>query len=111
MAIFDVSLIISDNLYFSAMIISSATSANLVEKKKFHLEAVSSCAWSQISKTSVFAPDGLVQCGKICLKKGDSCNIFHHDKNDNMCTFGKVLMENDPKRYNSSLTNRLNRHF
>ena len=85
------SLVVVFFFFSSSIVLVLTTLANrVIESKTFHREKMNPHAWEQLNTTTILATDGVIQCGQICLNKGDSCNIFHFDKGTKMCTYGQV---------------------
>ena len=66
-------------------------SSNQIESQMFRLEKIKQSAWDGLANSHVASVDGIIQCGLICLKKGDKCDIFNFEKKNKTCSYGQVM--------------------
>ena len=67
-------------------------STNQIESQMFRLLKIKQSDWDGLKNSHVASVDGIIQCGLICQRKGDECDIFSFDKKNKTCSYGQVKL-------------------
>ena len=72
------------------LIAGSTNSTREISSMKYSLTNVTTDGWTAGENSDT--PSSIIECGILCLKKGEECNAFLFQAEEGVCYFGKVIL-------------------